>query len=304
VSDIQRRSRQEAAHWIARLQSDAVSDTERARFAVWLSEAEEHRSAFEDLSTIWGLSGTLMLRTEPKRAAATLSRRMAVAACLAGIVGLKTARSGDEPQMLSTPKGRVRMWDFAAEGHATLDTASTVMVMPGGSREFVLIDGQADIELPHNRTAHFIRSGQHVLNALAGRFSVRTGEKGVQFTAMSGEARVVCGPATSRHVVQIREGDAVLVAPDGTFSQKRPDLAMLQMWKTGRLVFQDTPLQDAVSEMNRYNQKRIELSTSTLGMFKISGTYHYGNAEHFAQALSRVLPVKIVDGPTLRIVKV
>ena len=49
----------QAAQWIARLDSDSLNDEDYEQFSIWLEQDPVHRSAFEELSEMWARIGTL-----------------------------------------------------------------------------------------------------------------------------------------------------------------------------------------------------------------------------------------------------
>ncbi len=48
-----------AIGWVAKLDSDDLSETQRQAFFIWLDEDPTHRWAFEELSEIWAKSSML-----------------------------------------------------------------------------------------------------------------------------------------------------------------------------------------------------------------------------------------------------
>ena len=44
----------QAAEWMAKLDAEAPTETERAAFKVWVNERPEHRQAFEAMIDLWG----------------------------------------------------------------------------------------------------------------------------------------------------------------------------------------------------------------------------------------------------------
>ena len=57
------------------------------------------------------------------------------------------------------------------------------------------------------------------------------------------------------------------------------------------MFFDDTPLRNAVEEMNRYSTLKIVLDDESLDDFRISGMFQSGRQVNFAGALQEYLPV-------------
>jgi transmembrane sensor len=67
----------------------------------------------------------------------------------------------------------------------------------------------------------------------------------------------------------------------------RPDIERVLAWKRDETVFDDTPLADAVAEMNRYNRTPIVLldGLESAGL-RVSGLYHTSDSTGFANAVA------------------
>ena len=56
-------------------------------------------------------------------------------------------------------------------------------------------------------------------------------------------------------------------------------------WRTGFVVFHDTPLIEAVQELNRYNTRRIVIEDPRIATTRISGNFRAANGDAFARLL-------------------
>jgi len=59
-------------------------------------------------------------------------------------------------------------------------------------------------------------------------------------------------------------------------------------WLSGRLVFSDTPLAEAVAEFNRYSTNRVVLADPALGAQRVSGVFRGDDVHGFIGALGEV----------------
>jgi len=56
-------------------------------------------------------------------------------------------------------------------------------------------------------------------------------------------------------------------------------------------VLEKTPLEDAVAEMNRYEDEKLIIDSPDIGKLRISGIYHVGDSVGFAQTIAKLLSV-------------
>ena len=63
-------------------------------------------------------------------------------------------------------------------------------------------------------------------------------------------------------------------------------------WLTGNLVFDDTPLPDAIAEFNRYSARPIRLQGDAIRAQRISGVFRGSDAEGFIEALREVYGIR------------
>lgn len=84
------------------------------------------------------------------------------------------------------------------------------------------------------------------------------------------------------------QGRAAAAAAAGALPQKdRPRVDQMLAWKRGEVVFEHTPLAQAVAEMNRYGKQPVVLAGELAFSGKqVSGVFRVADIEGFAQALA------------------
>ena len=82
------------------------------------------------------------------------------------------------------------------------------------------------------------------------------------------------------------------------------DPSIATSWSRGRLQFRDTPLADAVNEINRYATKKVRLGDPSLASLPIGGNFIAGDSDLIVDALAAVLPLRIVNGGDKEIILV
>jgi transmembrane sensor len=73
-------------------------------------------------------------------------------------------------------------------------------------------------------------------------------------------------------------------------------------WAEGRILFEDTPLPQALEEINRYLPTPVRIGDSALANVKINGMFRTDQPMSFVRALTSYLPVELRNdaaGPIL-----
>jgi transmembrane sensor len=64
-------------------------------------------------------------------------------------------------------------------------------------------------------------------------------------------------------------------------------------WQRGQVALDNTPLADAVAEMNRYSSTRLIVEDPHAAAISISGVFRAGDSEDFAQAVARTYHLEL-----------
>jgi transmembrane sensor len=85
-----------------------------------------------------------------------------------------------------------------------------------------------------------------------------------------------------------------LVTDASLTDQIRPtDPERSTSWRRGQLIFDNTRLEDAVAEVNRYSEAKIQLADSTLADLRLSGAFATGRPTVFVEAVTSYFPVQV-----------
>jgi transmembrane sensor len=67
-------------------------------------------------------------------------------------------------------------------------------------------------------------------------------------------------------------------------------------WRQGKLVFDDTPVSEALSQMQRYSRQTVTIDPA-VAQIRVSGVFTAGDLEGFVSALKSYYPVTLkADG--------
>lgn len=306
-----RRRTDEAAAWFTRLNSTQIPAAAVEDFFAWRRDPR-NRAAYDRIGDISSLAGGLRddpdiqaavrnakgrqprwRRTDGRgRTTALLFAGVVAAVGLAAVLLAPPARQGDTYHTGVGQQISVRLADGSS---VHLDTDSQVRVRYEATRRLVTLErGQAFFDVVHDAARPFtVDAGQAQIRDLGTRFDVRRAAQGVDVTLAEGSVQVVpTHKASSGWTLtpgqQVRvDGDAARDAPHTV------DMQAATAWTTGRLIFRDQPLGQAVAEVNRYSHKKIVLTSTTLADVRVNGAFDVGDVRGFVAAVSDSLNLSV-----------
>lgn len=100
---------------------------------------------------------------------------------------------------------------------------------------------------------------------------------------------------TASIVTTITAGEQLVVDSQDHDHVRLADPDRVTSWQRGQLIFDNTPLAEAVAELNRYSDTKIKLAEPALANLRISGAFATGRPRVFVQALSSYFPVTVAS---------
>lgn len=290
----------EAAVWIARLRApDRPAHVEKG-FRRWLAERASHAAAFETVSGAWELSGSLKRRPFPRlspweRAGFRAGFRRAITVVAAAVVlmavGVTLYIKGNG---VGTSVGEQRVLTLDDGTRVLINTASRLLVKyDEHERRVELKSGEALFEVARQPERPFIvTAGSHSIQALGTSFIVREERDTLSVILMDGGVRVTDSrPAGegegSATPVTLTPGQRLTLAAGGPAKIDEPAIEKVTAWRRGQLELEDTPLADAVAEMNRYSSVKLVVESPEAAALRVNGIFRAGDAAGLAAALSR-----------------
>lgn len=297
-SQEERRS-EEAAGWVARLQSSDATAADREGFAAWCAHDPKNAEAYRDLSSLWG-----ELREAPvpkdrlqKLRAARRTRRLAgLGMLLLAAAGLGVSQTGWVDRLQadhSTGVGEVRSVVLPDGSRVVLNTDTALRLRFDGSRRQVeLLRGEAYFEVAPMPARPFVAVGETLeATALGTRFAMQLSQDGRGPDVAVEEGRVAVRSREAQ--VELRAGDEATLGSDGRLALSRTDVAQQVAWKDGRLVFSDRPLVEVLATLGRYRRGRILVLDERAARQRISGVFDISNTDDALATLEASLPVSV-----------
>lgn len=327
-------ARAEASAWITRLHGPDRTPEMEAGFRRWLAERPENAQEFEGLTEVWDLlpasvpsrAAPRLERWEHSAEARELqalreqrpspsrplrSRRpraaFALAACaVLMLAGLGAYRFWPDPSY-ATAVGEQRVVRLDDGTRISLNSGSHVVAAYGeGERRVRLTRGEVLFEVARDAGRPFVVAVDgHSVTALGTSFVVRRDARQVAVTLIEGKVAVASGSSAGQRGGHATEPSppAEILAPGQRLTLvasappriDTPRLEAVTAWRRGEVVLDDTPLAEAVAEMNRYDRTVIVIDSPEAAELIVSGLYHTGDSAGFAESVAQMYGLRVVE---------
>jgi transmembrane sensor len=336
---------EQAAAAYIRQQSGDWTQADQAELDAWLADPA-HERAYRSVWRAWHIIGThsaspeliayrsdaLQRRRRDKNIPAATSRRAFGRWCAVGVLaallvglGLKLPLRGSSETDYRTALGEQRSLELADRSRIVLDAGTALRVrMTRDARVVDLLKGQAQFLVAHDpRRPFLVEAGASTITAVGTSFNVEYLDERMKVDMMEGKVVVAvaetsttrgpsfAGPlrtAAAGRTLDLAAGEELNVGPRGqTRIVHNADVGAAIAWKDGKIIFKNTPLGEAVRQMNRYSRLQLRLSDPSLAQERISGVFNLGDTLVFAGAaqsslsavLQQVAPDLLVLSPAL-----
>jgi transmembrane sensor len=260
--------------------------------------AEEREALWEGLvertGITWPDPGSDMLGRRPARFALAESPRprwhlgagLAAAAVLTAGAVLAGRElfdgGGSEPaaaeRVVTVPRGERAQFRLSDGTQVLLGGGSTLRhpgAFAGRSRE-VTLEGEAYFTVEHDKRRPFrVRAGNLIATDLGTEFLVRAypenAEARVVVRSGTVAVRSAQAPDSTPPGRVVRPGQAGRIDAQGVPRVEEADTAAYFAWTTGTLVFDGTPLREALPQLSRWYDLDFRLADSSLGAIPLSG---------------------------------
>jgi transmembrane sensor len=313
-----------AADWVMAEEAGALAPEREAARDAWLAEHPAHVAAYD---AVRGAMGRVDAAAADPRILALRASALSAKGgpgplwrTAAGIVGAVVLLGGGTAVVMGdhSPSAATAVLERVKHpGEAVYRTAvgeRSTVTLPDGSvatlntdsvlrvafnkraRGVQLVRGQALFEVAHAKARPFeVYAGDRVITAIGTTFDVRLDGSKVKVALLEGKVRVR-GPekpaAAPTPQLVMAPGELLEARPAEPMKVRNEDLSLETSWRSGVLVFDETPLAEAVAELNRYSDRRLVIDDAALGAFHVSGVFKTGDVDRFAKTVAEILPVK------------
>jgi transmembrane sensor len=316
-----------ATEFLMKRESQGWSDADQTALTSWMQSSTAHRVAFLRAEAAWEQMGRLKafgagwprssvptaaelqsiyLRGEPhsaptRRWPRRTSRFIGIAASLVVLAGAALGAyrvwlSGDR---YATPVGGVATLPLEDGSRITLNTDSKVRVtFSERERHIDLSQGEAFFEVAADKDRPFVvQAGTRRVIAVGTKFSVRRERDDVQVVVTEGKVRVEDERLTSGST--LAAGGSAKARDSDIVVQNRPVVEAEEMlsWRSGYVVFHETPLAEAVAEFNRYNPRQIVIRSAGVAAIPLTGKFRAVHNEAFVNLLEQAYQIQVERTP-------
>lgn len=163
------------------------------------------------------------------------------------------------------------------------------------SRRVALRQGQALFSVAKAAYRPFtVAAGKADIRVVGTVFDVYRQQDHVTVTVEEGKVQVTSKAASGHMRTMLTANQQITMSADGAL-QPAHDInpANSLAWRDGKLVFEQTPLSQAIAEIQRYRREPIRLQSAALGKLRFSGVFAIDNTDKLLQLLPDILPVKV-----------
>ena len=141
-----------------------------------------------------------------------------------------------------------------------------------------------------------------VIEVVGTAFTVRDRGGPITIGVEHGHVRVGVAPhpgfaGTEGAAIDLYAGDRVEIADGQAGRVQQADTAALSAWRDGWLVFENTPLGDALAAVNSYRTRPIVSDSPRIDAMRLSGRFRVNDSEGLMAALPTILPLTVAPRP-------
>jgi transmembrane sensor len=309
----------EALEWATRQAGGELGAQERAAFDAWYGASPRHQGAYLRALAIQHsldqvtVQDSLKPRAEQRSTQedalpvhAGRSRRTflfggALAAGLAALAVTALRPDKVERTFLQTAQGEFRKVPLADRSVVSMNSGTELEVaLSTKERRIVLTRGEAWFEVAKDKTKPFIvESGDTRVRAVGTAFAVRRGPDGADVLVTEGVVEVWSTTGTAPRT-RMPAGTRAFLAQRASsidVSEDKAEIERRLAWRSGKLVFHNQSLADAVADFNRYNARQIVIADPALAHRKLVGQYALNQPELFANDVRALFRVPVSVSP-------
>ena len=305
----------QASLWAARLDGSSLNDADHAALRAWLDENPEHRTLLSgycqfsaDLERCLPSlveAGLIDLPThaQPRRRPRTWIVGLACSIAAAVVLAFVWyAHPYTQYESFATSMGQRRSITLGDGTHIELNADTSLLVETDKRRRHVrLASGEAFFHVAKDPSRPFTVSTPSGSVRVTGTvFDVSTDAKSdIDVTVVEGHVLVhpsQTGTTSHPEVVALSAGDSLAADAKGVTVRHLSDASVQDAlaWRTGQVVFDGTPLREALARFARYHGRGITASEAA-GKLRLGGRYSLDDLDGFLSNLEEALPVKVTQ---------
>lgn len=295
-----------AALWCVKAH-DGLSISEQKEFETWLHVNPKHAKAYAQFEAVWDELDALRPNNEVTCAKKRFQPWWGYACACAVVlfcIALFQWQANARPefaQTMQTPVGAMKEYTLNDGTTLVLDTNTHVSVAYFKQKRLVTLhQGQIVLHVSKNTERPLFVDAKNVQIRVTGTlFEVRNVDDRVRVSVEEGSVDVSykrLEDGTVLKLASLRAKDQMTLDARGfMLSLTHLHNDTVAPWRVGRLMFDQTPLQEALFEFERYGAKPVQIASAQLGSLLLSGSFEIERFNSFVETLPKVLPLKVVN---------
>lgn len=298
---------EQAEYWLALWESPFFDESQAERFEQWLAFSAEHRLAWNKVQSFWlkldAISPSQLARLEqeftPSRPKSSFNAFslpsffngfVPVFACLLLVCGLLAFHLGYFADF-RTQTGEQRLIQLSDGSTVFLNTDTALSVnFSAERRELTLHHGQAYFQVAPDTLRPFeVLSSKGRVRALGTAFDVKQVADEMMVTVYEHSVSVQFTQGTT--IDRLQAGQCLTLKAEQVMPIETVNLKQARAWQSKRLIFKDSPLQQVITELNRYRSGKIVITDASLAKHHVTGVFDVNDPEAALTAIEKTLGV-------------
>jgi transmembrane sensor len=96
------------------------------------------------------------------------------------------------------------------------------------------------------------------------------------------------------NAILLTAGEQLTVENGGHDHISKENSDRITSWRHGQVIFENTRLADAIAELNRYSESKIQLADAALADLRLNGAFATGRPTVFVEAVATYFPIRVV----------
>lgn len=309
--------RREAAHWIARLNGPGA-DAERQAFERWYASSPDRASAYDRLAQIFQAAGgagrpQVAPQKLPDRAGNRRFRPLGYAfAAAAAAVALLAFIILSARTVSPLPDAQQQVATFSAQGESrriVLADGSEVLLsadsalevaLSADERRLRLQRGEARFSVAHEARPFIVAAEGTQVIARGTQFIVHVAHGRTVVALVEGSVDVAyrADRAGERRQTRLKPGERLVVdtgriSGSSAAQQARASVQTPPAVATAMLVFDETPLGEAIERANQGAGPLIRIADPSLASLRISGAFRRGDTAGLAASIAAAFDLEV-----------
>ena len=316
VIDFPKRSvKEEAADWLARLDSDSLTAEDKAAFKQWLNSSQAHLDAFEHLVSVWNDLNVLTELGRVRRPGTWFKPALGLAAVASLLIFILSSVwvLQQPPVTYKTLVGEQKTVLLDDSTEAVLNTNSEIRVAYDSKVRRVYLDkGEVSFDVASNKAVPFeVVTSRGIVRAVGTAFSVRIRDTENEVIVTEGIVEVDFKklnplltnlpdkPALEKQStppVRIAAGRQVTFDEFKITAIENVDAAEVDQklaWQKGMLYYNGEDLEKVVADVSRYTNIEIVIPEPAARQLRVGGYFRIGDVASLLEALKEGFGIQV-----------